>query len=419
MSEQQHPHSASAQDDALEAALRIAVGEQTFDGPHEPQPSDDVEGEASRDSYPPAESVSRAYPVYSAPPHEGATRDESCVLIGPSNAGKTCMLAAINAACYGEAADPDCTLSVVSTAEHDDEDRLAHYVVEWIGRGVSPPATEQLRNYELEIATRIRGGLLRPAELIATTIRCADAPGGALFAARSDIDDGRTDQDVLRRLVGHARNATNLVLVFDSQNPTVDLVELHLPPLLDRLSESLPREALKQSLAVRALTRLGLMRWRDGGRRTRLRAKRVLLLLTKIDVLAERLSDQLCAQGVEASALAVAESLDPLPLALELLGARPLRRIMRAMDVDAELAVGVVSATGFVRDTGESFSAWSRDRPEEERLRSWRSFGVQEAVLFMSTGRCVGPVRRVEYDTQLSLAGAHEVSEFPFPTGAP
>jgi hypothetical protein len=328
---------------------------------------------------------------------------QNCVLIGPSKAGKTCLLASMGPACFGEPVEPGCTLTLVNNPELDPEGKLSRYVVQWIGRDVDIANTEEVSTFEVEISSQLKGGFFRPAELIATTIRCSDGPGGGIFWIEEDRD--RLNSTVSQRLMEEAVAATTIVFVVDSVKPALELIKRHLPRLIDHMASTRHLETPPQSFVVRFMQKLGLSSTRDGGRRRRIRASRVLLLLTKIDVIASDVARDFRAQGEATTPLEVAESFDPVAIALELLGAQTLRHFRQVLDLDAEFAVGVASSTGFVRDTGESFIEWARDREPEERLKAWRSFGIQEALLFMTAGRCVGPVRRVTREDDLVLEG--------------
>ncbi len=399
------------------SGLRAERGAPAADGPREPDRDPFVPPTAHADGLRAAASP----PSSAAPqPDQGprlrhAARMETCVLIGPSNAGKTCTLVALNAACYVDPRGGDYTMSVLGDPTVDPDNRLARLAVEWVGRDDPPTVTEVAHTYKVEISTRIDARLFRPAQLVVTALRCSDGPGGTLFPSRKDLDGvQRVSPEAIERALADARHATTIMLLLDAAAPAVDLVEMHLPRLLDRIAESLPGDELPKQGAAGLLQRLGLGRGRPRARHMRLRASRFLLLLTKIDELAFVASRELARRSITASPLAVANAIDPLALALDRVGERTLRRIRRAIGVNADLAVGLASATGFCRRDGASFLEWGRGRSSDERLRTWTPYGIHEALLFITTGRCVGPIQRIDSETELQLDRAFAVDTYPF-----
>jgi hypothetical protein len=132
----------------------------------------------------------------------------------------------------------------------------------------------------------------------------------------------------------------------------------------------------------------------------------VLLLLTKVDVLASATARQRAVAGQPVSAADVARAIDPLGLAIEVVGARTLLRLCRSIRADAEFAVGVCSASGFC-DRGAPFSRWSPGRTADERLRAWAPFGVSEVLQYIALGRCGRTVDRV---TEAEILGSQKIA---------
>jgi len=324
-------------------------------------------------------------------------------MLGPSKAGKTCALAAFEAACYVDAQDPTCTLGVTSDRDGDNDDPLGRFMVRWIGRDQPLPNTDHKRDYRVQVTTRVAGGMFRPERVHATWLHCGDGRGEDIFTIGDEASDTQSKEGEARMLAD-ARNATTLVLAVDSTAPALELIETHLQRRLDQIAEATSGEEPAHPIGYRLLRRLGLGAtvppppWRR-----RLRAARFLLLLTKIDVLAEKAWQQLRRNGSRTTPFQIARSIDSIGLAMELLGERPLRRIRRAMGIDAKLAIGVASATGFHRG-GETFLSWSRGKDHDHRLREWSPYGIREALRFITTGACEGPVQLVGGESDLSLA---------------
>jgi hypothetical protein len=95
----------------------------------------------------------------------------------------------------------------------------------------------------------------------------------------------------------------------------------------------------------------------------------------------------------------LAESIDPLGFAQTRLDQASLSLIRRSLTPKAQMAVGVCSSTGFYPD-GSAFwdDSESKLRPRggqshDDSLRSWTPFGVEEAILFLLTGRTGATLR--------------------------
>jgi hypothetical protein len=341
----------------------------------------------------------------SSAPRRG--RDESCILIGPPSAGKTCLLAALEPACYAGPLDDDGQLSLRHGFSVDGQSLLSRYAVDWIARDEDPPLTLSCLDYRLEVAVQVRRPGFRPTQRV-TTIHCTDSPGSLLFPER----DAHVDAAMRNRLLKQAKAATSIILTVDSTACSAERVERQLRPILDSITR-LSDDEMPQGSWRRFLRWLPLQP--QEGRRVPLATSRFLILLTQIDKLAHLLSQRLGEQGLDVSPLAVANAIDPIALALELIGERNLRRIWSVMGRRARLAVGVSSARGFLRDSsGQTFTEWSAGRDAQERLGAWSSFGVYEALRFITTGRCGGPVKRVHDLSELVRERALPLDSFPF-----
>jgi hypothetical protein len=334
-------------------------------------------------------------------------REESCIVIGPPGAGKTCLLAALEPACYTGPLDEDGQLNLCHGFSVDGQSVLSRYAADWIARDEQPPSTPSCLTYTLEVATQRRRLGLRGAQRV-TTIQCTDSPGNVLFP---ELDDP-LDEAERNRLLMQAKKATSIILMVDATSSSAELIERQLRPILDHITSPADDEN-PPGLWRRLLHRLSPRT--QAGRRFPLATSRFLILLTQIDKLAHTLAQQLGAQDVDISPLAVAKAIDPVALASELIGESNLRRIGSVMGHRARLAVGVSSARGFLRDSGgQTFAEWSTGRAAQERLGAWNSFGVYEALRFIATGRCGGPIKRVHDLNELVRERALPLDSFPF-----
>lgn len=328
----------------------------------------------------------------------------SCVIMGPTQVGKTMLLAAIQRACHQPGLD-DFKLRFV--AEGNTGSRLAKIAVKIIKQrqAQQPEATGSEGKEEAEYpfwihasSTKSRLGLQPKTHSVNMVVN--DGPGGALFPAENlplsgDIEEWQ------KKLVRDGREASALVLCVDSMRPRADLLESYLPDVIGKMSK-LDRQTERVPFAERAL---GWIRWRpvspsrsyDG---RWLKADRFLLLLTKIDLLCQnvdRFDPSFTPEGI-------ARLINPVEQARGLLGVHLLNTIHAALKSEAKFAIGVTSAWGFSPVSKEPFAGpdglpgAAPGETGEDLLPDWTPFGIRDAMYFIATGECRGTVRLVHPD---------------------
>jgi hypothetical protein len=330
-----------------------------------------------------------------------ATPRSGCLIIGPSQAGKTSLLLALEQSCgLPQRGDPPMRfIPDPRTAE------LMRRAV----RMMTNPA-------ESMIATRSAadyGFTLRVAGQSANVVM-SDGPGGALFPSETrPAFDGEFDI-WQKQLLASARQAETIVLCVDATRPRSDLWQEYLPRFI--VGATQPDEAPQAASHTRVL-----------------RASRLLILLTKADRLCEGAHVALDSDGGESSAMvgaltpaAMASMLDPVEQLRHVLGVKVLNTLRSALREDASLAVGICSAGGFRPDDGRPY--WlANGKPNalgaetrEEVLRSWVPFGIRDVLQYIATGRDGGMVRQLyedellndgRYGAELTSVGAHRGSE--------
>jgi hypothetical protein len=212
-----------------------------------------------------------------------------------------------------------------------------------------------------------------------------DGPGGTLFPNQPTALTPQFEELMVERV----READSLVICIDSAKPQLAVFRKQFSALLER---------------VGGKSRLGIP------------AKRVLVLLTKVDAAvaaavqgAHRAHQQLQQDEWPTLALRVlrnnsitpyrlASLLSPFDFARATLDQATLSMIRRSLDSRAQMAIGVCSSTGFYSD-GSVF--WDDLRSEiypriaqgpDERLRNWTPFGIEEAIVFLASGRAFSTV---------------------------
>jgi hypothetical protein len=320
--------------------------------------------------------------------------------MGPSQAGKTVLLVALDQACSSPA-DDRFTLELVGG---DGTDDLAAWGIRTIMEGdqrVRP--TDRLGEYTAWVTATEEKTFWRPARQHVAQLVFRDGPGGALFPARHD--EGVPQLAIWEsELLRNAREAETLVLCVDATDPRPDLVSRYMRKIIAELADDYPPEQ-DLPLGYRMLRKLRLGTEAPPLRdERRIKAKRFLLLLTKVDQLLARPLDwdEDEDSKVEPPRPAdLAAHLSPVETACELLDESNLLRILNALKPTSQLAVGLTSAWGFNPYSGRPFM--EDDEPvgpsaqdRAQRLLNWRPFGVREALLFITAGVTQGPVERVK-----------------------
>jgi hypothetical protein len=282
--------------------------------------------------------------------------------------------------------------------------------------GAPGEATHDLEGYRFTARVTRPGTYFRPAEHAEATLAIKDGPGGALFPNVADaFAKDRRLSELEDALIEDAAAATCLVLCVDCSNAETDLLLSQLP---DRLRDVSSRTAPANAApAAETWGQRLYRRWQSFRRvlpRQRLvaerwlNADRFLVLLTKVDVLAEHVaSAHDLAAGAPAGTpppSAIAAAIDPVWQARALLGEVFLQQILSALRPGAQLAVGLTSARGFDADTGQPFRVrpWAGSEqgpPDEESargLKDWAPFGLRDAVVFMVRGEVGEAVRLVD-----------------------
>lgn len=343
-------------------------------------------------------------PVTEESAEQSSRSKNSCVIMGPSQVGKTMLLAAIQRACHQPGLD-DFKLRFV--AEGNTGSRLAKVAVEIIKQRQSnqPLATGAERKEQAEYpfwihATGPKTRLGLQSKTRSANMVVNDGPGGALFPAENlalsaDIEEWQ------KKLVRDGLEAESLILCVDSMRPSADLLESYLPDVIGKMSK-LDRQNERVPFGERALSwirrrpvdasRSYAGRW--------LKADRFLLLLTKIDLLCQnvhRFDPSFTPEGL-------ARRINSVEQARSLLGVHLLNTIHDALKSDAKFAIGVTSAWGFSPISKEPFAGpdglpgAAPGETGEDILPDWTPFGIRDAMYFITTGECRGSVRLVHPD---------------------
>lgn len=327
----------------------------------------------------------------------------TCVVVGPSNAGKTTMLCALNEV-SGIASLGGPRVSVNLDVNTDEGRELAQYWTDILLQRRKPIGSSSNSFYSASVTAEV-DGWFRP-RVYESRLVFHDGPGGALFPGKAG---GGGSQQAMRQfrddLVQAGREAETLVLVVGvpERDSQVDVNLLaNLDAALNAMTVEIPPEVspwdrFNPFRGLRDIWRREPLRMTSMHYPRRLPCKRFLLLINKID--------QLCMDGLTDPHLRVdefARNIDPVGQACSLYGAPLLRKMQAKLRDDCTFAVGLMSATGFDADTGRPFFDRTGQQygvddmvTPEEMLGRVRPFGLVEALAFMVTGECHGPVATV------------------------
>lgn len=348
---------------------------------------------------------------------ESGQPDGNCVLIGPSLAGKTTVLQALDQACSCPS-DPNDRFRLEyiggeMTKDHEELTQLGPRTVTEVGHKIMN--TERNKHYEAWITATEERTFWRPERQHIAHLKILDGPGGALFPTEiTEKDFSKHMAGFESELIKVGQFAGTLVFCVDAKDPRLALLTRFMSRILANLGRPYQRRP-EAPLGYRLLRKLRLAREVPPpamGRR--IEASRVLLLLTKIDQL---VSDkphwsQKAVPGYSPPTPAlVAAGLSPLDVACELLGEATLLRILNTLKPEAQFAVGLTSAWGFNPFNGKPFvkddnpiSISTKD--PSRNLLNWRPFGIREALLFITTGEARRPMERVKASSLGSRLGA-------------
>lgn len=333
-----------------------------------------------------------------------------CILIGPSRAGKSYLLLAMNRACSQPSSD-DFSLSF-QPADPRAEALLCD-AGDFAFARLTLPADFETKQYRFRVELLRQnsyGRFLqrlpeRFARYLPSThpwmesafLHIVDGPGGDLLPKFDDLA-APTPSDSASELLNLARTAHSLVLCVNAVNPELKTLVRELPPLLGR---------------IRAEQR-------------HVHFDRVLLLLTQADRVATaylQAVQEFSQHGAVTPSPALqylrdtatpeqlCRLIDPLGLACDVLGKEIVHALWQTVSPRSKFGVGLCSAWGFDADTGASFADDSEDHDQDASDQSWlrwNPFGVREALYFILNGdppkdRKIGPISEFVKDDRLNL----------------
>jgi hypothetical protein len=263
--------------------------------------------------------------------------------------------------------------------------------------GTISHATREPETYRFQIRTRSpeQENWFHPL-----AVEINDGPGGALFEDEQEDASFRLKHRKWRvEMLESLRHADAIVLCINAVEPHTNIWQHNLGELL---SEAANYQDIAESDHHGWIPRRWFPWLRSPSRSHRLlavEARRVLVLVTKIDQLASRTraafsfdanrnDSPVAADLAGRTHLEIAERMDPVWLARELIGVSTLATLCNALKPASAAAAGICSAGGF-NQAGRAFwlDAGHVDRAEGESddmiVARWTPYGVREALFFL------------------------------------
>ena len=325
------------------------------------------------------------------------------VIFGLSGSGKTSVLRAIKHACDHDPEDEERNLTLHFFPEGPTS-RLHQEAVDFIRRDSDEIGTEEVFNYpfRLSFEENVWGFPIKDSMYM----EVSDGPGGALFPVGAVKHDDSTLAIKYRPLlIDAAKEARVLVLLIDaSDSEQLNDVIQFMPGILSDMATNAVRFRYVRSKIGHWLNKK-LMQlihpeasMSDWVRTRELKADRFLILLNKIDILCQGWAD--ASRDSRLKPETVANVLDPVKQAKELLQVGFLKEVHQYLKPGAKLAVGITSARGFYND-GLVFDR--EHLPDAKKrmsvgINAWRPYGLRDALYFYfnrsGAGTCRAHQRR-------------------------
>ena len=338
----------------------------------------------------------------------GPENGESTILLmGPSSTGKTLLLAALGQACSQRTLD-ELIIKYNQINLHDII--VARNNGHTARMGLAASAMNRTYDFSITVEKPSKNGKKPSRSLGSRHFTCIDGPGGALFF--DELKAGERSEEFTKfakELIDVGTKASSIVIMVNPKSESVDhLVMNQLPGLLGKMAHevmaSQDPEQAPPSLKDKILKLLrGLLPMKPAAETGVANGKKAKIFNISADriLLVLNFFDQICLEWMadypdrfhEMSPFDIADHCAaPIWLANDVFGPDFLYQVMGYMKPDAELAVAVCTAGGFVRETGEPYLD-EIGRPNclygvqpAEMLPHLVLFGLKEILLFAGYG---------------------------------
>jgi hypothetical protein len=345
----------------------------------------------------------------------GFAAPQRWILIGPSGSGKTSLVGSFEQAVSAPARDHlELRLNARNDACQEILSSALGRLLDETKELTSTTGAEDLA-FTLEVQPRYR----------AINVLMADAAGAAMFRGDNAHMLEQQERNIIESLSGAWRNADCLLLLI----PAVRDEAVSRIPISMEISQGLSyltRKMMRNQPVAPPPARSWLQRW--FGRPAaavpaapRLPFKRVLILITKADVVAQKLVDEFTQWRAEqrapnayptpcplppslekrsqVTAREVAEAMEPVGTARRILSEKVLNQLLKDVAHDCTVAVSFVSVKGFSRDgypianqRGQAIPPDNQPMSSQWRdkvVREWTPWGLRAGLYFLATGELI------------------------------
>jgi hypothetical protein len=336
--------------------------------------------------------------------------------IGPSSAGKTSVLCSLKQAVdffdYTNRLklNKDEDALSFSLDESKEGDTLRH-LLNSFRRGIiqreenTMQPTDQLNSFHFEISTRSgRNSLM---------CKSVDGKGGSLFVDSTKEYEASKASRQKEQILENAAESNVIIMCVDSSKVMEEFHQQHIQTIIDEIIAEQNEKAEKE----------------NKGPSRHLNVDSFIILLTKIDCLAERVYQEISEERAgltTVTAASIVDFIDPIDQARECLGRLTIHSILTKLPKSSKLYVGMTSAWGFDSfghpiagldglfrfwvDPKQNFKPIDRvptdeERPEFERryierrtFDEWKPYGIEDLIYFLLHGEQSGRFFEVTLD---------------------
>ncbi|MAA78265.1 MAG: hypothetical protein CL916_03320 [Deltaproteobacteria bacterium] len=300
--------------------------------------------------------------------------DQTTLILGPSNVGKTALIASFF---YSAGVFAKRGFSVQIQAENETTRMVQQNTLSFVRTGRLPfQGTYSIMEYEfLFSVAKEKKGISRfwgQTEVHKNRFRFFDSPGGAIFAVEGAGIDYAVQGEHRKKLVAELQKAQGLILCVDAseqnQKENTGHMSGQLYVSLNDIFSLTPKEYRKGGLPA-----LGI--------------QRVYICINKCDLWAVQ-------EGYQGEAQEQVEELDPLSFAYRLLGKGFFNTITTFFHPNTQIAFGFSSSFGFLEGGPNAMLMEGVGMGQEirrEHLEAWSPYQVLDPFVFLTTGKPLDP----------------------------
>ena len=296
--------------------------------------------------------------------------DQTTLILGPSNVGKTALIASFF---YSAGVFAKRGVSVQIQAENDTTRMVQQNTLSFVRTGRLPfQGTYSIMKYDFlfSVAKERRGvsRLWGQTNVQRNRFRFFDSPGGAIFSVEGEDIDYAVQGEHRKKLISELQEAQGLILCVDAseqnQKENAGHMSGQLYVSLNDIFSLTPKEYRKGQLPA-----LGI--------------QKIYICINKCDLWAVQ-------EGYQGDAQEQVEDLEPLSFAYRLLGKGFFNTISTFFAPKTQIAFGFSSSFGFLEGGPNAMLMEGVGMGQEmrrEHLEAWSPYQVLDPFVFLTTGK--------------------------------